>query len=791
MRAEGVTGLNNFKQELLASGYIHLPLPLHEEKSLEAEGARKTVLKSRALRLNQVKCETNGQCAVEADGQEIAVRTSLYYDCRPHGDLELGDCSFYGEAGIRCQIDGENWEEFNRISFSIHVEVVGVRHVCGRILFENDGAIKVPDRYFREGAHAMNLIPGREERIRLEIPNLPRDHVVGISFLFYLGGCETDAALGNTLSVCVSDICLEKIEKAETAIGWLPDSNEIAYCFSGYRLAARKTAVILGYPGEAFQVINENEEIIYRGTAQASGFQNLSILDFTPVAVPGRYRLIIGNASTDWFDVGNQIWLPSIWKTINFLFCERCGFPVPTIHQACHRDIVAHHEGRSFVFNGGWHDAGDLSQQLIQSAEVTWSLFELAAKLPDEQMLLRQRLREEGLWGLDYVLKSRFGDGYRATSVGTATWSRGFMGDQDDISARVHNNAYENYLCAAVECFCAVQVRSWDQGLANATLRAAEADYGFAEDKFRLTGFAERPPIYWEHSWMTSESVFMATAALAASLLYSATRKERYCQDAASALEYVTSCQQRDAAGPLFPEGGFFRRSPGSPSIVHFNHQARYQIYAQALCAALEAMPDHCNAPEWKNALQRHAAYYRRLMEHASPYGMIPAGLYRLEERDDQESFFRQHLLTGEEAYEQYADQLFAGKDVGDGFFLRQFPVWFSFRGNNAVLLSMAKAAAICGNALCDESLLSAAEQQLRWNTGLNPFRQSMMYGEGKRYAQQYAAMSGDAAGELPVGIQTLGDADIPYWPQMNNATYKEVWTTSAARWLSVMSELL
>ena len=186
-----------------------------------------------------------------------------------------------------------------------------------------------------------------------------------------------------------------------------------------------------------------------------------------------------------------------------------------------------------------------------------------------------------------------------------------------------------------------------------------------------------------------------------------------------------------------------------------------------------------------------HAAYLRGLMAFASPYGMVPAGLYRLEEREDAESFARQHLETGPEAYEHYAKQLEAGTAVGDGYYLRQFPVWFSFKGNNAVLLSMGKAMALCGRALGDASLLDAAQRQLAWNLGVNPFCQSLMYGEGERYAQQYAAMSGEATGELPVGVQTRDDEDEPYWPQMNNATYKEVWTTPAGRWLSLLADLV
>ena len=30
---------------------------------------------------------------------------------------------------------------------------------------------------------------------------------------------------------------------------------------------------------------------------------------------------------------------------------------------------------------------------------------------------------------------------------------------------------------------------------------------------------------------------------------------------------------------------------------------------------------------------------------------------------------------------------------------------------------------------------------------------------------------------------------DVPYWPQTNNACYKEVWITSAGKWLSLIAE--
>jgi hypothetical protein len=50
--------------------------------------------------------------------------------------------------------------------------------------------------------------------------------------------------------------------------------------------------------------------------------------------------------------------------------------------------------------------------------------------------------------------------------------------------------------------------------------------------------------------------------------------------------------------------------------------------------------------------------------------------------------------------------------------------------------------------------------------------------------------MSGDIVGGLPVGIQTRGDNDVPYWPVQSTWTYKEIWQNPAARWMFLMHDL-
>ena len=116
--------------------------------------------------------------------------------------------------------------------------------------------------------------------------------------------------------------------------------------------------------------------------------------------------------------------------------------------------------------------------------------------------------------------------------------------------------------------------------------------------------------------------------------------------------------------------------------------------------------------------------------------------------------------------------------------------MWFIiYNGNLAVHTSMGKSAAICAKCLHDDDLMDIAREQLYWIVGKNPFAQSLIYGEGHRYPELNNFSSGRITGAMPVGIRSLGDSDEPYWPQFNCACYKEVWVTSAGKWLSLVSE--
>src|SRR4029077_8550716 len=83
--------------------------------------------------------------------------------------------------------------------------------------------------------------------------------------------------------------------------------------------------------------------------------------------------------------------------------------------------------------------------------------FSFAERLEEqgEDLELRSRLLEEGTWGLRWVLKTSFGDGYRTTGQLISYWTNGIIGDADDRSGQAVNNPEWNFRVAAVEALAA------------------------------------------------------------------------------------------------------------------------------------------------------------------------------------------------------------------------------------------------------------------------------------------------------------------------------------------------
>ena len=788
---------DKLKNDIRLTGYVHSPLPLDHSKSFETFGLAKKAVKSDLLcdmeSLAQWTHKGIGELQITNE-RSITGRHSLRLTSPTHVDRFLGWGLGFGTSLADFAVGGKNWEGYNRIKFYIYPDCEGARSIYLNLYIENEGKIKVPDVYGREGYHEINLVNGKWNECFVEMSELPRDKVTKLSFAIELFGREE--TMGETLRFDIDRVELQTVENPEVVSGWQPAKDRIIFSTSGYRVESSKSAVttVKDHNGKFQLIDNGSSQKVFEGDILSlnSAIGSFQTLDFSSFKKEGVYRLKVGSITGEPFYINSNLWDNSAWRVLNFMFCERCGYPVPGKHASCHTDLNGEFNGHKFTINGGWHDAADMSQQTIQTGEIAFSFFETAKRAKEKGNLdLYNRLMEEALWGIDFILKARLGDGYRMQTWGTNLWTDGLIGTIDDEGrrqVRIHNGGFENFGYAAIEAFASMMIEN-DPEMKLHLRKTAEEDYAFAMKRFEDLGYNERIAGGGGHAYMASQSQYMAHLSFASSLLYKLTGNSYYAGKAAETIKYVLDCQRAEPVGTRDKISGFFYRDKDRKSIVHYNHQSRDQVYMQALAALCETQPQHPDYAKWRKSVGLYASYLKSIMKYVQPYGMMPSGIYHVDEVKDSANFYVQHVRVDKGAEADYAEQLANGIRIDDKHYLRFFPVWFSFKGNAAVHLATGKAAAICGKLLNDPELTDIAEQQLFWIVGKNPFGQSLIYGEGSNYAQQYCALPGETVGEIPVGMQSRFNEDTPYWPQFNTATYKEVWGSSAGKWMSLIAE--
>jgi hypothetical protein len=785
------------KSDIRNTGYVHSPLPLDYSKSFETFGLTKKVLVSDMLcDMESMKNWSHkgiGGMSLTPE-RSISGKYSLKLTA-PTVVNEFLDWGLgRGTSLASFDVGGKNLEKYNRIRVHIFPDCEGARSIYLNLYVENDGKIKVPDRYGREGYHEINLINGQWNECFVEMPELARDKVTKISFAIEVFGKES--TMGDSLKFDIDNVELQVIENPEVVSGWKPADNRIIYSTTGYRDESEKSAIVrINNNNGKFQLVDyATSQVAYEGKikVEKTYIGDFETINFTEFKREGQYQIRVGDVITRPFYINRNIWDNSAWRVLNFMFCERCGYPVPGKHGVCHRDLNGEYNGHIYPVNGGWHDAADMSQQSLQTGEIAFSILEMANRAREKNNTdLYLRLTEEALWGLDFIMKTRLGDGYRMQTWGTNLWTDGYIGSIDDTGRRqvvATNSGFENFLFSGIEAYASMTLEN-DAMLRENLCKIAREDFGFAMKRFEELGYNERISKGHGHAYMASQSQYMATISWAASMLFKLTNDKYYAKKAAESIKYTIQCQRTEPLNDQYKTRGFFYRDLNKKSIVHFTHQSRDQVYMQALTALCETQPNHPDYATWENSIKIYGEYLKNIMRYVQPYGMVPSGVYQKDEVKDSANFYAVQVGIHQDVSKDFKEQLENGFRLDDEHYLRVFPVWFSFKGNAAVILSTGKAAALCGKFLKDKELINIAEQQLFWIVGKNPFGQSLIWGEGSFYPQQYTALPGEMVGEIPVGMQARFNEDTPYWPQFNTATYKEVWGSSAGKWFSLISE--
>lgn len=765
-----------------------LPLAPDRSGSLETRLLSKPVSDRLSIDFREGRLSSGGSASLAFSDSSFTLSYPSQPSPRPVGPPDDIDYGTYGQAWASLDLGGADLEGYNRIFMRIRPLNPGQKVNDLELSFTNSDQGPKEGYTNPTGSHLIILKNMEWNDCVLEIAAFRRDKAASLGLSFGLRG--KDKTGPDTLRFEFKDLRFEKVDEAEKTIGWEPMDGRIIRSSSGYLPGFRKTAIISGESAaetDSFELVDKKGRTVFSGKVKrdSTSIGEYGVLDFSGFDKEGDYLIRAGKAEAGPVRLSSRLWDEADFKILSYIYGQRCGQEVKGVHSDCHHDLFADFGGRSYSYAGGWHDAGDLSQQTLQTAETALDLLEAGKSLKNKNRRLAESLIEEARWGLDFVMRCHLPDGNQASSMGLLHWTDNEVGTADDIhTVRVQNLAFDRFVFAGVEAYAAA---CFEGGYADSLSSYAKKDFDYAMERFIKEGF-EPFRFIMEHSWNTSESQYEATISWSASQLYRLTGEEKYARAAAAAAGYFLDCQQKTTLAD--GTAGFFYRNKEKKSIVHFIHQSRSQIFALALAELLATQPESRWAPEWKAAMERLGCYIKGLLKYTAPYGMIPSGVWELNEWKDSAAFNSVHIFAPSDYPERYVSQLRKGVQIDSTHFVRRFPVWFTiFNGNNAILLSSGKSAAVAGKVLGDKELLQAGLEQLYWVVGKNPFGQSLIYGEGRDYPEMNSFSSGTLTGEIPVGIRTIGDEDIPFWPSINNACYKEVWVTSAGKWLSLASE--
>ena len=679
----------------------------------------------------------------------------------------------------------EDWSQYNRVSVWVYPDIHGAPAISLNITLHNEGAHLLPDDQNEGRDDSIPIRNHQWNHIVWEIPSLDRDKVTGLSFGYSLPRMFPNP--GDQTILYLDQLELQSVVPDHVE-GWDVAPGKIAFSHAGYAPGTTKTALATGLSVHSFSLIDKNTgEPIYSGPVETrkTDLGTFQVLDFSAVQRPGTYVLRAGDQTTRSFRIGTDIWRDSIWKDINFMYSERCGTPIPGIHGICHKDDYTVHGDRRIVVNGGYHDAGDTSET-GNTPGMSYALFSLAERLEEEnndQQLLN-RVIEEAKWGLNWVLKTRFGDGFRSTGQNISYWTDGIMGDADDRFGQAVNDPQWNFRVAALEALASRILKTSDPDLAHRSLVTAKEDWQFAAD-----GLKKAPPlpdVYGERDNLERISF----GVIASIQMYKVTGDPIYAREAVDLGNQILASQERELQPWNVPMTGYFYTGPDRKYLFHRFHMGEEEQPIVALAQLCETLSDDPNWIRWYSAIVLHTRYYQEVGARLdAPYNVLPAGVYRISGASIlPETPGWRPLATASRA--MFVAEVKQGLHLGGDAWLRRYPVWFQFRGNSSVLLSEAKALSVAAQLrenIDDEDL---AQQQAQWLIGRNPFSASIMYGEGYDWTPLYSVRSGQMVGALPVGIETKGIADAPYWPSQICWTYKEVWTQPAGEWIWLMRDL-
>ncbi|GAA4086707.1 glycoside hydrolase family 9 protein [Nonomuraea soli] len=529
----------------------------------------------------------------------------------------------------------------------------------------------------------------------------------------------------------------------------MPSRVDVHLAHLGYGTAAAKAVVLRlpqGAPPEALSLVPGEIPLTAGPVAEVPGWSAgpFARVELPGGLPPGRYAVRAGDALSEPFDVGpGQVQRQTLSDVLAYFKAMRSSGEIDRKDRRA--AFWGDTSGTTLDARGGWLDAsGDTSKFLShltytrtmspqQIPLCAWAMMaardEIAARHPALKTAVGVRLRDEALFGADFLMRFRSQDeGFFYTGIFDALTKR--------LEERV-------VTAPLPECVRTDRYRAGYRhggGLAIAALARAstlddEGDFGrdayLAAARQGLAHLEEHNRAYLHDG--AENVVDDYTALLAATELV-----------AAGAAEAEPAARRRAAAlaGRYTRPGGpgwFVADDEGRP----FFHAAEAGLPVLALVRFAQVLPD---APEAARALD------------VARQAML-------------DTLERTHAVPNPFGYPRQRVQPAGGQPADAFFFPHANETGYWWQGENATIASLSAAASACAGldgltAGERERLASFADDQVAWITGRNPFDICMIQGRGRNNAD-YASDFPNLPGGIVNGITSGWDdeADIAFLP--------------------------
>ncbi|HEY9535447.1 MAG TPA: glycoside hydrolase family 9 protein, partial [Mucilaginibacter sp.] len=480
------------------TGSKHLaayPLAVPEQNSLRARWEKKPVLESHLVD----DMEQNGNWKVTSIGKmsytqdrakdgkrslrfSTSIRDTAFLNL-PGNKTKWGSQYFNitGQAGsssVQLRFNTpQDWSKFNRISFWVYVHQTNLPRHNINLGISNEGTVSDIFSSART-SYCNDLKPGQWNHVLFEMPHLPRNKVTMFSLTRELTGVSPGE--DDLVTYDIDKIELQRVVTDQYE-GWTVSPEKFSFSHVGYRPNDAKIAMVGDGGADKFQLLNQQGAVVFSGNVKAIDTKNGKFhqLNFSKFQKEGTYRIRSGKLVSNSFPIRQNIWVAPVFKAMNFYYCQRCGYEVPGIHKACHMDWQGFRGDVKKVVNGGYHDAGDLSQGIWRTSMAAFAMennLDVLDKSKDTKEVA-DRMRSEIDWALQYLLKTRFGDGYHIHWCRMRMFTDNIIGTVDDVLVPAENIPWENFLAAAVEARAAMIFEKSNPKLAHDVREAALDDW--------------------------------------------------------------------------------------------------------------------------------------------------------------------------------------------------------------------------------------------------------------------------------------------------------------------------